>query len=29
MVTSQAESDQDVIDHPEIIGGKEIYQRNR
>jgi hypothetical protein len=25
--TSQAGSDQDAIDHPEIIGGKGIYQQ--
>jgi len=25
-MTSQAQSDQDAIDHPEVIGGKRIYQ---
>jgi hypothetical protein len=27
MPTYQAESDQDAIDHPEIIGGKGTYQQ--
>jgi hypothetical protein len=27
--TFQAESDQDAIDHPEVIGGKGVITRNR